>query len=101
MKKGEIVYISTRYGIIREYIKSVGHKYITTERHKFYTDTLREVDGVGVSAKIIEDIEQYKKDMKRKSDINYIKDIVRGDLSKLDESDIRILKMILNKCVND
>lgn len=99
MKKGDIINISTRHGVKQVEIISIGSKYITTtNKYKFHKDTLREVDGVGISAYIIPDLDKYYKNLKRKQDEFNVEIFFKKDKAKnLTDEDLEEILKILNK----
>lgn len=97
MKKGDVVNISTGRGVVEDIIISAGRKYITTKRYKFHIDTLREVDGVGVSSFIIEDLEEFERNKLRRKYITDIQLFSRNTLSRLSDEDLKKVNDIFDK----
>lgn len=97
MKKGDIVNISTRNGVVEDMIISIGRKYITTKSYKFHADTLREVNGYGISAFIIKDLEKYNKKQIRNKNINKIEMFFRHNTNKLTDEDVDKILELINK----
>lgn len=93
LKKGDNTHVRHVRGretmITEDTVKSIGRKYITLENFgKFHVDTLMEVNGCGVSNKIITDLVKYEYDKKKNAQISKIDSFVRaGGLRSLEESD--------------
>lgn len=98
MKKGDMINISTRYGIKRVEILSIGKKYITTtHRYKFHSDTLREVDEVGISAYIIPNLDEWTKKQQRGKNESTIDVFFRHNTDKLSDGDLEEILNIIKK----
>lgn len=97
MKKGDVINICTYRGIVEDTVVSIGRKYITTKKYKFYVDTLREVNGAGVSAYIIEDLEQFERNILRRKYITDIQFFSRNALIRLSDEDLKKVSLIFDK----
>ena len=97
LKKGDTVHlISWKKSVIETTIASIDRKYITTSydsRIKFHVDTLREVNGIGVGARLILDIEEYR--LNQKYDLLKIK-LRNLDWAKVPREKIDEVVKILN-----
>lgn len=92
-KKGEKVFISTFRGVIEQEVVSCGGKFITTDTYKFNAETLRDINGTGFTAYIIEDIEAFHQERER---MVILSEIEKFNFKKLSLEDADKIRNILD-----